>query len=74
MLTRIWFRSAGKCVWIGELPFVPREGEYIVFNEDVGSETVRQVSYIMSGPSIEITLEGTDNDNRYPSVDPKFPK
>lgn len=51
-------------IWEGELPYVPRVGEYIVLDEEFGNEEVLDVTYFFTefGVCLEI---GPDWDGKY---------
>ena len=54
-----------KCIFIGEIVAVPREGEYIMVREEFGAETVKSVIYDFVSGEVEISVIGIDKGNEY---------
>lgn len=44
-------------VWTGELPFIPREGEYIVLPGESAAQTVAQVVYDMNDATVYLYVD-----------------
>lgn len=54
-----------KCVFIGDIPYAPRVGEYITLQDGYASETVRTVAYDFVSSELEIGIESCDPENIY---------
>lgn len=54
-----------KCIFVGEISVVPREGEFIVLRDGFGAEIVHSVTYDFVGGGVEISVRGVDRDNEY---------
>lgn len=54
-----------KCIFIGEILAVPREGEYITVREGFGAEIVKSVIYDFVSGEVEISVIGIDKGNEY---------
>jgi hypothetical protein len=65
----VWERQKPKCIWRGELPAIPRVGDYVVVRDGCGSEPVFGVHWDLETGLVEIILETTDHENVYPEVE-----
>ena len=79
MLVQIWTLSnyptgGPKCVWIGDMPTIPRVGEFLGILNDFGCETVRSIVYDLPSMSVEIIIDTDDKEGQYKEVDPQFVK
>lgn len=77
MKTTIWtswgmsnFREAvsPKCIFNGDLSFIPRKGDEIQIKEGYSLEHVSNVSYSIPRNCIEIHVETSDYNNDYKEV------
>lgn len=61
-------QHSSKCIFKGDLPFVPRVGDSIVVLEGFCAEPVGEVIYSIHNNHIEIHLDSRDQGNEYPEV------
>lgn len=58
-------KAKPRCIFIGELQFIPRTGDLIVIREGFCSETVKSVTYDITSNEIEISIESGDANFEY---------
>jgi hypothetical protein len=71
MKASIWARRPGnhKRIWEGELPFMPREGDWICVSEEIGAaEVVHSSTYNVDFKSVTVLLRTTDPENIYEEI------
>lgn len=54
-----------KCIFVGEIQTVPREGEYVVVREGFCAERVESVIHDFVHGTVEIKVSTPDRDNEY---------
>ena len=66
----VWTRApspvhGNKCIFQGEIPFIPRIGESIVVREGFCAEVVEDVLYSFVDGDVEIRIADGDRSNEY---------
>ena len=58
-----------KCIFYGEIDFLPHKGDGIICRDGFCVETVSHVYYDLVEKNIEIGITSCDPDDEYPEVD-----